>query len=178
MQADPKSAEADTTSPASQETGVRTPPSSRMSWKLYAIVAAVIVVVAAALLVLVPPGSLHHGSGTTGTSNVVAPEGWSSNSLPYGQFAAVLFSTTQTEVMTGAFITTDTITCYVLNDSDFRHLAVNGTVIGYQYTTGQEWTGTINDTLPAGSWNLVFLDTLAGGTSGVAVTTAVVLNPT
>ena len=103
--------------------------------------------------------------------------GWSSASLPYGQFAAVLFTTTVTDNISGAFISTDTITAFIMNDTDFHHLAVWDVVIGYQWTSGQVWSGTVNDTIPAGGWNLVFQDTLRGGTSGVAVTTAVVLTP-
>jgi hypothetical protein len=65
-----------------------------------------------------------------------------------------------------------------MDPTQFAPLVKNGSVAGYEWTSGQVWRGTISYTLPAGDWDLVFLDTKRYGSTGVAVTTAVVLTPT
>jgi hypothetical protein len=119
----------------------------------------------------------HSPASTTSGSTTLAPVNWAVVTLGVDQFADIPFTTTATETLTGAFETENTITVYVMDPSDFSVLVNKGTVVGYAYTTGQEWQGTINDTVSPGTWNLVFMDTNPYGSSGVSITQAVVLTP-
>jgi hypothetical protein len=145
------------------------------SRRLYLVAGVAIVVVILLIVVLVPRGSLN-SSSTNSTSNVLAPAGWNAISLPYGQFAAVIFTISSPQVLTGSFLSENLITAYVLNDSAFHTLSTVDTVPGYQWTSGQVWQGSINDTIPAGSWVLVFLNTNVDGSSGVSVSVPVILS--
>jgi hypothetical protein len=123
--------------------------------------------------VVVLGGTYHPVAGSS--TETIAPVGWSATSLPYGQFGDVPFITDSTENITGAFETANTISVYLMTAAQFASLVKDAILSGYEWTSGQVWNGTISYTLPAGEWDLVFLNTNPYGSSGVAITTAVVL---
>jgi hypothetical protein len=164
--------------PSRPESATQSTTSARQGRKLLIIGAAAVVVVAVIVAAVFFYAGIGHPAASAPTSETLEPAGWSSISLPYGQFAQVAFITHTTETLTGSSESTDTITGYVMNYTDFEPLVIHDVVVGYQYTTGEVWHGSLNDTIPAGSWYLVFLDTQPGGTSGVAAESAFVLTPT
>jgi hypothetical protein len=142
------------------------------------LVVVVVVVVIAILLVLMPGGLLRPAStGSSTDTTTLAQSGWNSNSLPYGQFADISFVAKSTSAINGSFLTVNTIQAYVMNDSDFRTLAIKDVVAGYQWTSGDVWSGWINDTVSAGSWNLVFVNQDYYTSSGVAASSPITLTP-
>jgi hypothetical protein len=152
----------------------RTPIGRREKYAIVAVVAVLVVIVGAIALT----GYYRHAGGPGSAGFTLAPVGWSATSLPYGQFGDIPFVTSSTQSLTGSFETANEITVYLMTASQFEPLVKNDTVGGYEWTTGQVWNGNISYTVPAGSWDLVFLNTNIYGASGVSITTAVVLTPT
>ena len=189
MAEEPSGATEEVTSPAPANPGTSSagpPPGAPVStparprrppqWA-YAVVVVVVLVIVL-LLVLVPGGFLHRSSPASGpTTTTLAQSGWSATSLPYGQFGDITFMATSTELINGSFITANTIDAYVMNDTDFKPLVTKDVVVGYQYTTGTVWQGWINDTVTAGGWHIVFLNTNYYTASGVAVEQPITLTP-
>jgi hypothetical protein len=132
----------------------------------------ILAVVLAAALVL--PG-LRPSPGSKSAYETLAPVGWVAASLPFGQYAAITFITGSNENLTGSFLSSNTISVYVMTSAQFDSLVKHSALDGYEWTTGQVWTGNISTTVPAGDWVLVFLNTNKYGTSGVVITAAVVL---
>jgi hypothetical protein len=155
--------------------GLHTAPTGRRG--TYLIVAAVAIVII--LLGAIGVVEYYHHMGAPGSdSRVLAQDGWSATMLPYGQFGEIPFTTSSPANLTGSFETTAEITVYVVNSTTFAALVRSGTLNGWQYSSGQLWYGNINDTVPAGSWDLLFFNTNpVSGTSGVSVTNPVVLTP-
>jgi hypothetical protein len=140
-----------------------------------AIIIVIIVIVAA-----ISVEYLHRSqpsSSSSSSSITLLPVGWVSSSLAYTQCADVTFIAKTPGNLTGSYISVDTITVYVMNNTDFYYLAKTLSVSGYLYATAQVWNGTIDYFIPAGSWNLVFLNTNQYGTSGVGTTSPVVFTP-
>ena len=144
--------------------------------RLYVILTAVAVTIIVVLVVIL--AGYHHLASSSSSSEVLAPVGWNANSLPYEQFGDVPFIAHSSVTITGSFITSNEITVYIMNETQFEVLVKTLSLDGYEYTTGQEWQGTINATVGPGNWELVFYASNPSGSSGVAITTAVVLTPT
>ncbi|HTW39979.1 MAG TPA: hypothetical protein VMF04_03895 [Thermoplasmata archaeon] len=142
----------------------------------YALVA-VLVVVAVVAGSLAYDRSLDNHPSPSNGSTVLAPVGWASVSLPYGQYADITFITHAPENLTGSFLTENTITAYVMTWAQFQTLVTNNFVSGYEWTSGQVWHGNISYTLSPGDWDLVFLNTNPYGSSGISITQAVVISP-
>jgi len=168
-----KSSSAPGTSPPTGKPKSRGPSGS---FRMYAagLAVAIILMIAAGLVL---DEYYHHSSSSSSDEKVLAAVGWAAPSLGVYQFADIPFAVSSPENLTGSFITSNTITVYVMNDSDFNYLVNKNVILGYAYTTGQVWNGNITFTVPTGNWNLVFFDSNKYGSSGVSVIQAVVLTP-
>jgi hypothetical protein len=138
---------------------------------------------AVAIAVMVVAGIVlteyYHGTPVNQSPDLtLAPVGWAVVTLAYEQFADIGFVNHATENLNGSFESENTITSFVMNSTDFFYLVKWNVVDGYVWTSGQVWTGNINYTVAPGNWDLVFQDTNKYGSSGVAITQAVVLTPT
>ncbi|MCI4356122.1 MAG: hypothetical protein L3K18_03115 [Thermoplasmata archaeon] len=144
--------------------------SKRSAVYLALIVVAVVVVVAVFVTVFVLPGRAHTPA-PSGT--VLVPSGHSYDVFG-GQWSAVSFSLASTQTLRGAFSTTFGITAYVMTNIQYQQFVHSVNVTGYQWASGEVHAGTLDDSLPPGSWDLAFIDLNAQSTS-VLITTPVTI---
>ena len=137
----------------------------------------VAIVAVAIVMTFVLVGTLHaSGSGAASSDKVLEPAG-SLYSLPYSQFAATPFITNSTGNVTGTFMTTNTISVFLMNDTQFRTLVRTAEVPGYEWTLGPVWNGSFSVTVTPGSWVFLFDNLNRYGSSEVLITTQVVFTP-
>jgi hypothetical protein len=159
---------------ASSGAGIRPIPARRT--RIYLAVGVAIVAVAI-VMTFVLVGTLHaSGSGAASSDKVLEPAG-SLYSLPYSQFAATPFITNSTGNVTGTFMTTNTISVFLMNDTQFRTLVRTAEVPGYEWTLGPVWNGSFSVTVTPGSWVFLFDNLNRYGSSEVLITTQVVFTP-
>ena len=153
--------------------GGRPSPAPSKKSTVYMVLVAVALLVVAGVFVaeFVLPGRAHPAPATSGT--VLVPAGHS-----YDVFAAqssnVAFDIASTQTLRGAFSTTFGITVYVMTNVQYQSYVHSGNVTGSQWASGEVHSGTIDDSLPAGSWNLAFIDLTPQATS-VLITTPVTI---
>lgn len=135
------------------------------------VVVALVVVAGVFVAVFVLPSRGHAPPAPTGT--VLVPEGHSYDVFA-GQSSDVSFSIGTTETLRGAFSTTYGITAYVMTDAQYRAYAHSGNITGSQWASGEVHSGTLDVSLPAGSWELAFIDLNSQATS-VLVTTPITI---
>ena len=146
-------------------------PSKRSALYMALVVVALLVVAAVFVAVFVLPARSHPPSTPPGT--LLVPEGHS-----YDVFAAqssnVAFSIGSEQTLRGAFSTTFGITAYVMTNAQYQSYVHSGNVTGSQWASGEVHSGTLDVSLPAGSWNLAFIDLTPQATS-VLVTTPITI---
>jgi len=144
------------------------------SWLYFVAVAVVLVIVLAAFVFVFVLPARHHGAPTP-DGTVLAPAGHSYDVF-VGQSSIISFTLNGSTTLSGAFTTTYGITAYVLTNQEYASYAHYGNVSAYDWTSGQEMSGSISETLPIGSWNLAFIDVTSQATS-VLITSPVTLTP-
>jgi hypothetical protein len=153
------------------------PPQKRpqtASWVFLALVAVVLVVLLGVFLfVFVLPA--HHGGNPTPSGTVLAPAGQDYDVF-VSQSSVISFTLNATTILSGSFTTTYGITAFVLTNQAYANYSHYGSVSSYEWSSGQVSSGTISESLPAGSWNLAFIDVTAQATS-VLITSPITLTP-
>jgi hypothetical protein len=133
----------------------------------------VVLLVAAAVFVavFVLPSRAHPPPASTGT--VLVAQGHSYDVFA-SQSSSVAFSIGSAQTLHGAFSTTFGITVYVMTNSELDSFVHSGNVTGSQWASGEVHSGTLDVSLPAGDWNLAFIDQTTQATS-VLVTTPITI---
>ena len=150
----------------------RTPPGP--SWVYFAGVAVVLVLLLGAFLFFfVLPA--HHPAPAGSSGDVIVASGHDYDVF-VDQSSIVSFSLNGTTTLSGAFTTTYGITAYILTNSEYASYSHYGNVSAYEWTSGQVTSGSISESLPAGSWNLAFIDVTNQATS-VLITSPITLTP-
>jgi hypothetical protein len=135
--------------------------SKRSSVYMALVVVALVVVVAVFVSVFVLPGRAH-APAPSGT--VLVPSGHSYDVFG-GQWSAVSFNIATTQTLRGEFSTSFGITAYVMSSVQYQEFVHSVNVTGYQWASGEVHSGTIDDSLPPGSWDLAFIDLNAQSTA-------------
>jgi hypothetical protein len=137
-------------------------------------VALVVVVVLFVTLFVLP----HRNAGTPPppAGTVLVPAGHSYDVFG-GQSASDSFTLATGGTLHGAFESSYPITAFVLTDEQYHVYAHSGNVTSYQWASGSVTSYTIDASLPAGSWNLAFIDLNVQSTSVLVTTDIVVTTP-
>ena len=161
-------------SAAAEPTG-HLPPrrsSSAPNWLYLVAVAVVLVVVLAGFVFFFVLPSRHH-SANAPPGTVLAAAGQDYDVF-VGQSSIISFTINGSTTLGGSFTTTYGITAYVLTNQEYASYSHYGNVSAYDWTSGQVPSDTISELLPAGSWNLAFIDSTSQATS-VLITSPVTL---
>lgn len=125
---------------------------------------AVVVVIAAFALLGVKPTS---SSGSKGSVLVRAGTLFS---IPFEQYDAVEFVEQSPVIIQATLTNIGGMQLYVMSPSDYLHLVLSYNVSGYQWTSGPVSSDTyyhLDVTIPVGSWDLVFANSVWGNSTAV-----------
>ncbi len=149
------------------------PQSPRKSPMYLAVVVVVAVLVIAGIVVVFVATRLGHHPASNGLVLVAAGHSYD---VFAEQDAVVSFTLNTTTTLNGGFTTTYGITAFVLDNAQYGAYVHAGEVNSSQWASGEVNSGTISDQLPAGSWNLAFIDTNGQATS-VYISSPITLTP-
>ena len=136
-----------------------------------AIVAVAIIVILAVFVTLfILP---RHNSSPPPAGTLLVPAGHTYDVFG-GQSASESFTLAANGTVHGAFESAYPVSAFVLTDAQYHAYAHTGNVTSYQWASGSVTSGTLDVSLPPGSWNLAFIDFSAQATS-VLVTSSIVL---
>ncbi len=139
---------------------------------LVAVGLVVIVVIFVTLFVL----PRHHTNPSTPAGTLLVPAGHAYDVFG-GQSASDSFTLTAAGTLHGAFESSYPITAFVLTDAQYHVYGHSGNVTSYQWASGSVTSYTIDASIPAGSWNLAFIDLNVQSTSVLVTTDIVVTTP-
>ncbi len=162
-------------SPVRGVTRTEAGPISARRRRSYIVVAAAIVV-AVIILAIVLMGNLHHA----GTSNVVLVPAGAGYSFPVGQFAAVAFTVGSASVITGTLNSSRGVEVYLMTPQQLQAFVKATYVTGYTWGSGwvaNETVYALDVPVPAGQWDLAFINPNAGIPTGVGIYTDITLQP-
>ncbi|MCI4325543.1 MAG: hypothetical protein L3K00_06660 [Thermoplasmata archaeon] len=150
----------------------RATPARKSPMYLAVVVVVAVLVIAGVLVVFVAPHLEHHPS----SNGLILVAAGHSYDVFAAQDADVSFTLNATTTLSGAFTTTYGITVFVLDTVQYGAYVHTGHVNSSQWASGEVSSGTISDQLPAGSWNLAFIDTNVQATS-VYISSPITLTP-
>jgi hypothetical protein len=146
------------------------------NWVYLVAVAIVLVVLLGGFLYVFVLPARHSDSTPSGSGVVLVPSGHDYDVF-VSQSSIISFTLNGTTTLSGAFTTTYGITAYVLTNQEYASYSHYGNVSAYEWSSGEVSSGTISESLPAGSWNLAFIDVTSQATS-VLITSPIALTPT
>ena len=158
----------------SQPSALGSPPrSSRRKWTYAAIAVVVVVVliVAGYAIVLGRPRSSTNSMGT-----VLVPAG-TLYSLPFEQYNAVIFANTAPVTVQSTLTNVGGAQLYVMSPAQYFTLVNTYNVTGYEWTSGAIQSNTyyhLSISIPAGSWDLVFSNSVPGNSTAIGFYTSLV----
>ena len=147
--------------------------------RVFIAVAVVIVVVMIAIAVVLTT-TLHKSSGTSssGTAGTILdPEGLVFT-LGYTQFGGTSVNSSAGGTITGSFLTSNTVSLYLMTPAQFAVLVKNITIPGFEWTMGPVWSGNLSVPISAGAWEFVFDNQNRFGSTEVLISTNIVFTPT
>lgn len=136
----------------------------RWTYIAFAVIVAVGVVVAGyAFMATRSPGS----SNSMGT--VLVPAG-TLYSIPVDQYNAVVFAQKSPVTVEGTLTNVGGMILYVMTPIQYLHLVNTYNVSGYEWSSGPVASDTyyqLSVTIPVGSWDLVFANSVLGNTTAI-----------
>jgi hypothetical protein len=143
--------------------------SSGKAWKrLYIVTACVLAIVI--IVAGVAIGLANRKSSGSQVSTTILIPGGTYYSLPVDQYGAVIFSQNTSCVVSGSITNAGGVQFYLMTPSQYLHLVNTYNVSGYEWTSGPIPTGTyyqLDLSIPAGSWDLVFGNSIPGASTAV-----------
>ncbi len=112
------------------------------------------------IVICLAVGVAHRGSPVSASKVLIPADSY--YKLPADQFSAVAFIATEQSTLSGTFTSTAGINVYTMTPAEVVSLARTGLVSDYSWTSGHLANLTVTNlsvSVPAGSWNLVFLNT-------------------
>jgi len=142
---------------------------SGKAWKRMYIVTAAVLAVAIILTGIAFGFASHKNTGSTTSTQILIPGG-TYYSLPVDQFGAVIISQNTSCVVTGQVTNAGGVQFYLMTPSQYFHLVNTYNISGYAWTSGPIPSGGYYDldlSVPAGSWDLVFGNSIPGASTAV-----------
>lgn len=149
------------------------PGANRRRWAYIAIAAVVAVAVVVAAFAYM---DMNHGSSSGTMGHVLVPAG-TLYSLPADQYNAVEFAQEEPATVTATLTNVGGAQLYLMSPSQYLQLVLTYNVTGYHWTSGaipSDTSYNLDTTVPVGSWDLVFSNSVPGNSTAIGFYTSLV----
>ena len=161
----------------SADAGTEPASGSGRRWWAYVVVAVVVAVavVAAGYAFM----EMTHKSSPSSGGSVLVQAG-TLLSLPPDQYDAVIFAQNSPATVVGTITNVGGAQLYIMNPAEYLNLVNTYNVTGYEWTSGPIQSDTyyqVHVTIPSGSWDLVFSNSVPGNSTAIGFYSNLVENP-